>query len=110
MESDLSDICGHHLQQSAMRANRKGCDENQTSSSESLSDSRKNLITWNGLYTSGPEFRKPKLGNPYPFRINIRVRNAQSAKEGVNHDDALLHRELGGLLNNFLCAVHKTPP
>jgi hypothetical protein len=85
-------------------------DENQTSSPEPLSDSRKNLITWNGIDTSGPELDKPTLGNPYPFRINVRVRNVQGAKEGVNHYDALFYGERRGLLNDILCAVHKTPP
>jgi hypothetical protein len=28
----------------------------------------------------------------------------------LNHDDALFNGECGGLLNDVLCAVHKTPP
>jgi hypothetical protein len=85
-------------------------DENQTSSSEPLSDTCKNLITWNGIDTSGPEFDKPTLGNLCPFLINIRVWNVQGTKEGVNHYDALFYGKRGGLLNDVLCAVHKTPP
>jgi hypothetical protein len=99
MENDWSDIGGHHLPH-----------ENQTSSSEVLSDSRKDLISWNWIDTSGTEFRKPTLGNPYPFRVNVRVWNIQCAKEGVNHDDALFYGECGGLLNDVFCAVHNTPP
>jgi hypothetical protein len=36
-------------------------DENQMSSSEPLPDSCENLITRNGIDTSGPEFGKPTL-------------------------------------------------
>jgi hypothetical protein len=36
-------------------------DENQPSSTEPLDDPRKNLTTWNGIDTSGPEFEKPTL-------------------------------------------------
>jgi hypothetical protein len=85
-------------------------DENQTSSSEPLPDSRKNVITWNRFDSSGPEFGKPTLGNHRPFPINVRVWHIQGAKEGVNHYDALFHRERGGLLDDVLCVVHKTPP
>jgi hypothetical protein len=85
-------------------------DENQTSSSEPLSDSRKNLTTWNGVDSSGPEFGKPTLGNHCPFLINVRVWHIQGAKEGVNHYDALFNRERGCLLNDILYVVHKTPP
>jgi hypothetical protein len=85
-------------------------DENQTSSSEPLSDSRKNLIPWNGFDTSGPEFGKPTLGNRYPFPINVLVWHIQGAKEGVNHDDTLFYGERGDLLNDVLCVVHKRPP
>jgi hypothetical protein len=85
-------------------------DENQTSSSEPLSDSRKNLTTWNGVDSSGPEFGKPTLGNHCPFLINVRVWHIQGAKEGVNHHNALFYRERGGLLNDVRCVVHKTPP
>lgn len=55
----------------------------RTSSSEPLSDSRKNLIPWNGIDTSGPEFDKPTLGNRCPFLINIRVWTVQGTKEGA---------------------------
>ena len=79
-------------------------------SSEPLSDSRKNSITRDGVDSSGPELCKPTLGNHYPFRVNVRVWDVQCAKEGVNHDDALFYGERGGFLNDVLCVVHKTPP
>jgi hypothetical protein len=50
-------------------------DENQISSSKTFPDSRKNLIAWNGIDTFGAEFGKPALGNPYPLRVNVRVRD-----------------------------------
>jgi hypothetical protein len=85
-------------------------DENQKSSSKPLSDSGKNLITWDGIDSSGTKFDKPTLGNHCPFLINVRVRHIQGAKKGINHYNALFYRERGGLLNDVLCIVHKTPP
>jgi hypothetical protein len=56
MESDWSDICEYHLQQSAMHSNKKGCSVPKT-----FPDSRKDLIAWNGIDTFGPGVRLPEI-------------------------------------------------
>jgi len=75
---------------------------------ESLSDSRKNLITWNG-FIRPDRIRQAEAWQPLPIPYQYPGSECSSAKEESNHDDALLHREPGGLLNNFLVLCIKTP-